>query len=617
MKKSEYEAAVERYEKPYQSWIKENEKEEYYCEDMEKAREKVLEKYYVFASEGASIEKRLYDYVLNLPDSDFIYTDEDIYDSGALSSKGKISAEDRSDPYFKGEWAPETIRSFYYPGSLTLVKKEIADRIEKEYSYERASNDFLRECALASKSHLHINEVLVHVDRLNSLDYANVSEPSDAEFGVTAVILSKDHPEMLEQCVSGLNKTARTENVALRTIVVDNGSSEEHTRHYEALSKLHEFEYYKKEMPFEYSTLCNYGASLEKDNRLLLFLNDDIEIPEETVFLREMAEMASKAEVGAVGCKLLYPGDNKIQHNGITFLKSGPSHRLCTYPDDREYLRGVNRRRRNVLAVTGAALMCEAKKFREIKGFDERLKIAYTDVDLCFAFLRAGYRNVCLSDFYLIHHESLSRKDDTADRTAYRRLKNERVVFEKKYSEIIEKGDIYESGKWSKTSLEYIPELLMEEERLGAAKEIERVDKRRFSLKRAGKKFHYSLDSVEFKLNDAFGNENFYEIKGWAFMGGSPGYEYDVRIVLEADGERYITGAARSYRKDIELVFADEKDCRLSGFDAKIDAALFKNADAKIYIALVKPKFFGKNSFKGELADSGRHILFSAENQQI
>ena len=601
MKKSEYESELERYEKPYQSWIKENEKEEYNCGDIEEARKKVLEKYYVFVSEGASVEERLYDYVLNLPESDFIYTDEDIYDAVAAAKRGKILAEDRSEPYFKGEWAPETIMSYYYPGSLTLVKKEIADKVAKKSLYGRGSNDFLRECALASSSHLHINEVLVHTEKANPMEYSGSSDEPKGQFSVTAVILSKDHPEMLEQCVAGLNKAARAEKITLRTIVVDNGSDDEHTGFYEALSKLHEFEYYKKEMPFEYSTLCNY----EKEDDLLLFLNDDIEVPDGTVFLREMAEMAVREKTGAVGCKLLYPEGDKIQHNGITFLKSGPSHRLCTYPDDKEYLRGINRRRRNVIAVTGAALMCEAKKFREVKGFDERLKIAYTDVDLCFAFIRAGYRNVCLSDFHLIHHESLSRDDDTADRSAYQRLKNEREIFEKKYSDIIDKGDIYESDNWSDSSLEYRPAVKTEAERLGVTSKLEIFDKNRFSLGRAGKRFHYSLDSVEFKLNDAFGNENFYEIKGWAFMGGSPGYEYDVRLVIEADGKRYIVDTARSYRQDIEMVFSEEKGCRLSGFTARIDAGALAGNGAKIYIALVKPKLFGKNRFKGEMVDSG------------
>ncbi|XME02822.1 glycosyltransferase [Lachnospiraceae bacterium C1.1] len=598
MKKCEYETALERVEYPYRRWIKENEKSEYDCNKAESDRKKVLEDHYLFTSKGASIEERLYAYVLNYPDMDFIYADEDLLDEEG----------NRTEPYFKSDWAPETILSYYYPGSITVVKKKIADLVEKEFPYKKGSNDFLRECALKSATHLHINEVLLHrTDRL-STEYEKVPDNDNSEIRISCIILSKDHPEMLEKCVTGLNKAAADDNIVLRTIVVDNGSSSESAKYYEAASKLLNFEYCPHPMPFEYSTLCNFGASLVKDNELLLFLNDDIEVPAGTLFLRKMAEMALRKEVGAVGCKLLYPDGIKIQHNGISLLKSGPSHRLCTYTDDREYCGGVNTHSRNVIAVTGAALMCSYKKFRAVGGFDEGLKIAYTDVDLCFAFIREGLRNVCMSDFYLIHHESISRDDDIAERSAYERLKKERKFFENKYADILAKGDIYESSHWSRVSLNYEPLLESFEEKLGVTDRLDILDKRKYRLKQAGKRFHYSLDTISYRLNDAFGNENFYEIQGWAFMGGCPGYEYDLKIVIENGGRRYILDSARRYRSDIEMVFAEEKNCRLSGFIAKIRADIIPEGDNKIYLALVRRSFFSKDILKGEIADSGKVI---------
>ena len=63
---------------------------------------------------------------------------------------------------------------------------------------------------------------------------------------------------------------------------------------------------------------------------------------------------------------------------------------------------------RNFAAVTAACLMVSKDKFREVKGFDEKFRIAFNDVDFCLKLLKAGYRNVYLPHVELFHHESIS-----------------------------------------------------------------------------------------------------------------------------------------------------------------------------------------------------------------
>ena len=86
---------------------------------------------------------------------------------------------------------------------------------------------------------------------------------------------------------------------------------------------------------FKFSTMCNRGAELA-DGKLLLFLNDDIELCEND-WLDKMVSRALQPYVGSVGLKLYYPDSVKIQHDGIVNLPVGPVHKLQFMEDDRSY----------------------------------------------------------------------------------------------------------------------------------------------------------------------------------------------------------------------------------------------------------------------------------------
>ena len=71
-------------------------------------------------------------------------------------------------------------------------------------------------------------------------------------------------------------------------------------------------------------------------------------------------------------------------------------------------------------------LLIRKEVFEEIGGFDERLEVAFNDVELCFHLLKAGYKNVCCNQTFLYHHESLSRGFD-AGKEKVARLHREAV----------------------------------------------------------------------------------------------------------------------------------------------------------------------------------------------
>ena len=121
-----------------------------------------------------------------------------------------------------------------------------------------------------------------------------------------------DNVKVYERCIQTLFEKTAYKN--FEVIHVDNGSSEENKRGYEAIAKTYGVKYHYEPMNFNFSTMCNIGAK-ESKGEYLLFLNDDIEIIKGD-WLERMLGQAMQKHVGAVGAKLLYP-DDTVQHGGI------------------------------------------------------------------------------------------------------------------------------------------------------------------------------------------------------------------------------------------------------------------------------------------------------------
>ncbi len=654
MKREEYLAALNEIRDPYAVWIRENEgrkgkerpeNQGLFMDRSPRGRgvsaspgsvfrfkpgpllSEWADRYVFFLREGDGADPSLPELLrkyLREEDFDFIYGDEDIADPF------------RRDPWFKPGWSPDTIRSFYYPGGFTMVSWRLFSETAAAFGAGRGSEvpeeereyplELLRECALRAEKRLHIPSVIFHGAEECDYSYRNVSltekepgreagaAPEDGGENETAaagaapdiavVILSKDHPGLLQTCVSTLFRAAEAEGLKLETVVVDNGSTPENAARYEELSGEYGFGYHPRPMPFLYSRLCNLGAALTAGS-LLLFLNDDVEVPEGTRFLRGMAEMARKPHVGAVGCRLLYPGGNLIQHCGITLLRTGPSHKLCGYPDDRDYYHGVNRTDRDVFAVTGACLMVRREVFRSVGGFDEGLAVAFTDVDLCADFLERGLFNVCLGGFALIHHESLTREDDVRDASAYERLRKERQFFREKHRELLKEGDPFYSVNLTDTGLDYRVKVASPEEKIPVAGELSPVSPEMIRrLKKGDRRFRMNLESAAYRLNDACGNEDYFEFRGWAYLAGAPGWKYEPLLLLKKDGRWYQAETCRTERRDLPEVFPDERDLCLSGFLVRAARDSLEGGIEAAAAALVKPGLFRKNSLTGFMEEA-------------
>ena len=390
-------------------------------------------------------------YLNEHPDADMVYSDEDM-----LSEDGTY----RHDAKFKPDWSPDSFMSIMYTCHLCVIRKALVDRIggfDKRFDGAQDYDLVMRISELTDRIG-HVPQILYHwreIQGSTALDMGAkeylkaasenlkkealerrgqkghivwcplkevvqcfpVYETSDEDL-VSIVIPSKDNFKVLKRCIDSIHEVPA--GVKYEVIVVDNGSNDKNRESYRELLEGYGDTYIYEPLKFNFSRMCNIGASHAKGN-LILFLNDDIKVAGDG-WLSTMAGHALLPGIGAVGCKLYYPKGTSIQHCGVVNTAAGPGHAFYGVPDDGIVLcGGRNLLPYNFSVVTGAALMVSADRFREVGGFEESLTIAYNDVALCFSLLEHGYRNVLRPDVALTHYESVSRGLDAEDSEKTRR----------------------------------------------------------------------------------------------------------------------------------------------------------------------------------------------------
>lgn len=382
---------------------------------------------------------------------------------------------------------------------------------------------------------------------------------------VSVIILSRDHPELLERCLSSFRE--KTEYTNYEWIVVDNGSSAENKARVESLQKEYGFRYLYHPMEFNFSALCNLGVRNAGADYVLL-LNDDIEVIQKD-WLRIMLGQAAQPHVGAVGAKLWYAGGDTIQHAGITNMGIGPSHKLASLADDRVYYYGHNRLVYDVAGVTAACLLVERKKYLEVGGLDEAMKVAYNDVDFCFKLTEKGYYNVLRNDAVLYHYESMSRGLDHDDRGKWNRLLYEKEALYAKHPAM--KGqDAFYGRHLNDDNINYTCNYkfdYMKKEKLSAVTPADagslrgaKADRVRLALDQVGEQQKGTPDEPDIMV-----------ITGWSFIPGEDNARYTREILLKGeDGTVYRAELFPWYRKDVEKVLAQETNILLSGFVSRI-----------------------------------------------
>jgi GT2 family glycosyltransferase len=197
---------------------------------------------------------------------------------------------------------------------------------------------------------------------------------------------------------------------------------------------------------------CNEGASVASSD-WLVFLNVDT-LPQEG-WLTSLLELPRREpDAAVVGARLLYPGDESVQHVGGCFDDHGTPHHV--YLRQRGDLPFVRRDRR-VQWVTGACMALERTTFAALGGFDVEYGTYSEDADLCFAARYRGGGAVWVAGASVVHHfEGVSDVPSARKLRTLERLRAKWGAFIR-----LDEYDLYASDGFSRAWLELADSALL------------------------------------------------------------------------------------------------------------------------------------------------------------
>jgi len=207
----------------------------------------------------------------------------------------------------------------------------------------------------------------------------------------------------------------------LEVIVIDNGSKDGSV---EAIKKqFQSVVLIENKNNVGYAPACNQGMRIAKGKYVLL-LGSDTMLTNGSLLI-SFVKLETENELGAVGCKLIYP-DGRLQGN----LKKFPTlkNAFFTYLSldklnyDYDMLWFDYDKEIYVDQVATTYLMIRRNILEQINYFDESYRILYNDVDLCKKIWDTGKKIKFTPEAVVIHHGSYS--------TNKARFKVRRIMYE-------------------------------------------------------------------------------------------------------------------------------------------------------------------------------------------
>ena len=404
------------------------------------------------------------------PQADAVYTDED---------KVTTDLSEHFQPHFKPDFNLDLLRSNNYITHFFVVRTRLAREaggFRREFDGAQ-DYDFIFRCTEEAKKVLHVPEVLYHwrthkastadnpaskmyafeagkraieahlarcgqegtVSLRKDLGFYRVEYPVQGEPLVSILIPNRDQKETLEKCLNSIWEKSTYNNYEI-LIVENNSSSPEIFDYYREIEKRPGVRILTWKEGFNYSAINNFGEKSAAGD-YLLFLNNDVEVINPR-WIEELLGNCQRKEVGIVGAKLYYP-DDTIQHAGTVIGIGGiAGHAFLNMPRSRTgYLHKASLQM-DLSAVTAACMMMKRQVFEQLGGFEERLSVAFNDVDLCLRTVQAGYLVVYNPEVELYHYESKSRGAEDSEEKV-RRFQEEIEFMRCRWMDLLKKGDPY------------------------------------------------------------------------------------------------------------------------------------------------------------------------------
>jgi len=286
---------------------------------------------------------------------------------------------------------PGTRRRYYYELMLTGIRVILN---EGWHSFFRKVRFWFAHRPAAIKPHRDLPKFNASISKKEA-DKLVFPTPSEKP-KVSVIIPAYNNWKYTLNCLKSI---AENTNGDYEVIVIDDASTDETAK---VLSKVKNLNLLRNKRNAGFIESCNRGARASK-GEYILFLNNDTLVTKD--WLPPLLEFIKRKDVGAVGCKLVYP-DERLQEAGGIIWNDGSGW---------NYGRGDNSDKpeynyiREVDYCSGAALLVKRELFKKIGGFDERFKPGYyEDTDLCFSIRNLGYKVMYQPMSVVVHFEGLT-----------------------------------------------------------------------------------------------------------------------------------------------------------------------------------------------------------------
>ena len=414
------------------------------------------------------------DHLEGHPETDVLYSDED-----------KIAGNtgEHLQPHLKPDFNPDLLRSNNYICHFLAVRRSLLEKAGLlDSRYDGAQDyDLVLRCSEKAREVGHVPEILYHwrtheastADNPVSKMYAyeagasairehlkrcglegtvelkkdpgfyRVIYPVCGEPAVSIIVPNRDEAETLRKCISSIREKSTYRNYEI--LIIENNSVQPETFElYRELAKIENVRILRWKKEFNYSAINNFAAARAK-GEYLLFLNNDTEVITPG-WIEEMLGTCQRPDTGAVGVRLYYP-DDTIQHAGVVIgigARSGGVAGSMFVGMKRQFSGYMHKAQlmQDLSAVTAACMLVKRSVFEAAGGFDEKLAVAFNDVDLCLRIRNAGYLIVYDPYAELYHYESKSRgSEDTKEKV--RRFQGELEYMRSRHTDILRGGDPY------------------------------------------------------------------------------------------------------------------------------------------------------------------------------
>jgi len=224
-------------------------------------------------------------------------------------------------------------------------------------------------------------------------------------YDLTISVVSYNTRDYLRQCLNSIYEN--TQGISFEIIVVDNASTDGSA---EMVAQQFPSVHLIKNNENRFFSGGHNQALAIASGQFFLILNPDTIVPTGTL-PRLVRFLKENPKVGAVSCREYDSNGNLVVTAGNL---PGPAIQILewTYLRGRVFKRAWDRFRlvdwnrdslRRVDVVSGCFIMARTTLLRKIKGFDERIRLYFTEHDLCWNIGKADYEIYFVPDAHYIH----------------------------------------------------------------------------------------------------------------------------------------------------------------------------------------------------------------------